>query len=810
MRTLARLSDGALWASTPNRGLVRWATPTAEKVADPEVNFEAAGLPEKHGWMRIVEWQGALCVSTNQGLFRWEPRSGRFAPLPVARSAPGEGSYNLYGGDPDYLWSFWGKNRGVAHLVRIKPDGTSQALPGQIVQALGDVEVLWTERHEGREILWAGGTFGLARVDLAEAFQVRSDFAALFGEVRRQQEPVWGDGALVWPHGRADLTVQFGATTYRSGANLQFQNWLEGYDRDWSDWSATDARSFTNLAAGRYTLHLRARDADGRGGREAAFSFVVMPPWWKTPWAYVGYAIAGMLLVRGAIGWRVRASERERERLQRLVAERTVQLAESQQSLLQAKEAAEAANRAKSAFLANMSHELRTPLNSVLGYAQILRRSPDVAPGARRALDTIQRSGDHLLHLINEVLDLAKVEAGRIELHEATFSLAEFAESVTELFAVRAAEKSLGFSGPDASGLPLAVLGDEPRLRQVLLNLLGNAFKFTERGEVRWLVRAGESGVWRFEVADTGVGISPEEQRRVFEPFYQSSERPGLARQGTGLGLSISRHLVELMGGRLRLESAPGRGTRFWFEIPLRFAEAPAAAVAVPLELSPTIGYRGRPRRLLVVDDERTNRAILEEMLAPLGFEIVEADGAAAARRLVAQQAPDAVLLDLRMPGDDGFALAREWRASGALLGAKVVALSASVLPEQQAEALGAGCDAFLAKPFREEQLLRLLGSLLDLEWVRSGAPESGAAPAAEAGSGDAVRWESGTLQRLLQLAEHGDALRLGEELRVLANRGAVWAAAVAPWQKLAGGYQMEALSRAIAAALGGAGAVGK
>lgn len=798
-RILAQLGDGSLWAATMTSGLWRWESPEQRP---GEQFFETAGLPVGHGWLRIDRWRDELLVSSRAGIFRWEPAARRFSPFVLRNAEPGSNSMNIYGGDPAHVWSFFGRDRRSARIVRIAPDGVMTPLPQQIVRMVGDVETMVRENRDGREVLWVGGSYGLARVVIGEALAPRGEFRTVFGPIDRVQEPAVRGGDFLWPHGKADLTVRFAATTFRSGPNLQFQTILEGYDANWGAWSGDVSREFTNLGAGSYALRVRSRDADGRLGREARLGFVVTPPWWQTPWAYLGYVAGAGLSAWGLLRWRVRAAERERERLQQLVTERTCQLVESQQSLQQAKEAAETANRAKSAFLASMSHELRTPLNSVLGYAQILRRSPEVGPTARRALETIQRSGDHLLHLINEVLDLAKVESGRIDLYEMPFATERFVASLQDLFAVRATEKGITFSGPDAAALPAAVRGDEGRLRQVLVNLLGNAFKFTERGgRVTWGFAPGATpGSWRLEVTDTGVGIAAEECARIFEPFYQSAARPALAQQGTGLGLSISARLVQLMGGRLAVESEPGRGSRFWFEVALPEVALPAAAGPAPAdETAPIVGYRGRPRRLLVVDDERGNRAVLEEMLTPLGFLIEEADSAPPAREAVRRQAPDAVLLDLRMPGDDGFTLAREWRANGTLLGAKVLALSASVLPEQQAEAIAAGCDAFLAKPFREEVLLRVIGSLLELEWVRSDVPQTDAPGVAVDAE---VRWDAGVLRRLLQLAERGDALRLGQELADLARRGAAWAAAVAPWQKLALGYQMEALSRAIGESL--------
>ncbi len=801
VRTLVELPDGSLWGSTPSRGLFRWANPSAGSTAEPEPFLETAGLPAGHGWSRIVRWRDELVVSTNPGIFRWNASARRFDAFPRMglTAEPDTGSMNICGDDPNYLWTFYGANRRTARVLRLAPDGKPEALPPAITQVMGDIETLWRERRGEREILWVGGSYGLVRVDLGQAFAPPHEFATLVGKIGRQFEPTLNGNLPEWPHGHADLDLRFAAPSYRSGANLFFKSRLEGYEEQWTPWSTDPIRSFTNLAAGNYKLRVIARAADGTEGRESVFAFRVLPPWWETKWAYAGYVVFAVAGVFGIVRLRVRVSERDRARLQRLVAERTSQLAESQQSLQQAKELAEAANRAKSAFLASMSHELRTPLNSVLGYAQIVRRSPNLDAGARRGLETIQRSGDHLLHLINEVLDLARVEAGRIELRPEPFSLPVFAREIDDLFAVRATEKALRFHGPDLANVPEFVIGDAGRLRQVLVNLLGNAFKFTERGEVSWSIRAAAEGRVRFEVSDTGPGIAPEEQTQIFEAFYQSSSTGATARQGTGLGLAISAQLTQLMGGELRLESRVGEGSRFSFDAALPIAAALETNPPATTPQALIIGYNGRRRRILIVDDEKINRAILLEMLAPLDFISEEAENAAQARAVVGRQAPDLVLLDLRMPGDDGFTLAREWRANGALLGAKVLALSASVLPEQQASAINAGCDAFMAKPFREEHLLRTIGSLLGLEWIYTTAAEDAAEkPVVASHEAAAIAWETGVLRHLLQLAEHGDALRLREELASLAHRGAAWAVAVAPWEKLAHAYQMEALSRSL------------
>jgi signal transduction histidine kinase/ActR/RegA family two-component response regulator len=803
IRSLVEGPDGALWAGTPTRGALRWRAPLEDAAAPPDVFFESAGLPAGHGWLRMVGWGDRVLVSAKGGVLEWSPEAGRFVPLPVAEGPLRAGAFNLHGGDPERLWAFSGPSRSAGTLLGWTRDQTYRRLPQQIVQAVGDVESMLYEEHGGRRILWAGGSYGLTRVDLDAIPRAAPRFVAVIGPVAAATPPRIHGGVPSWPHGKADLNAGFAATTFRSGTSLRFQSLLEGYEEQWTNWLPDHTRNFTNLPAGGYVLRLRARDADGRIGEEAALPFRVLPPWWQSPWSYLAAFLAAIGLLNLVVRWRVRLVERERHRLRGLVSERTRQLAESEQRLTHAKDAAEAANRSKSAFLASMSHELRTPLNSVLGYAQILTRSPEVGPNARRGLDAIRRSGDHLLQLINEILDLAKVEAGRIELVPEPFDLARLLLSVSETLAPKAAEKGLAFAVPDPDGLPEVVLGDEPRLRQVLLNLVGNAVKFTEAGAVSWTVARKDGDRIRFEVSDTGIGIPKEEQAQVFSPFYQTSGAAALTRQGTGLGLSISAQLVRLMGGRLEFESEPGKGSRFWFEVtlPPTSRRRPYGADAL-LGRGVIVGYHGRPRRILVVDDERSNREVLLEMLKPLDFVVEEAVDAPAARAAVARTAPDLVILDLRMPGESGYELARHWREARTLNGAKVLALSASVLPDQQADALRAGCDAFLAKPFRLEHLLHAIGSLLELSWVYAQAPAADDGPRPLAREPSWIVWEEPDLQRLLALAEAGDALRLGDELAAISRRGPDWATAVAPWQRLAVTYQMEALSHALHEAL--------
>ena len=396
------------------------------------------------------------------------------------------------------------------------------------------------------------------------------------------------------------------------------------------------------------------------------------------------------------------------------------ELQKANADLRAAMERAEVANRAKSAFLASMSHELRTPLNAVLGYTQILKRDKTLTPMQMTGLSTIQQGGQHLLALINDVLDLSRVEAGKMDFHPKPVRLAELLAVLADIMRVRAEQKHLHFELDMAGGLPAVVSVDETRLRQVLLNLLGNAVKFTDRGSVRLRVTPVEEGRsagmarLRFEVIDQGIGIAADQQEAIFRPFEQVgdvSRRAG----GTGLGLAISRQLVQLMGGELKVDSAPGRGSRFWFEVALPLADVPEPVAS---DERVATGYAGPRKTILVVDDVATNRALLRDLLGSLGFRTMEAETGAGALQQAQAAHPDLVLLDMMMPGMDGIETMKRLRADTRTARLPVLMISASSTPEEEERSLEVGANGFLAKPVNEHDLLREIGAHLHLEWT--------------------------------------------------------------------------------------------
>ncbi|MQA21718.1 response regulator [Rugamonas sp. FT103W] len=397
------------------------------------------------------------------------------------------------------------------------------------------------------------------------------------------------------------------------------------------------------------------------------------------------------------------------------------ELLQANQDLRAAMERAEVANRAKSAFLASMSHELRTPLNAILGYTQILKRDKGLSASQQTGVSTIQQGGQHLLALINDVLDLSRVEAGKMEFHPKPVALGELLSVVADIMRVRAEQKQLHFELELVAGLPVAIDVDETRLRQVLLNLLGNAVKFTDRGTVRLRVQplpsapgdADDVAQLRFEVQDEGIGIADDHVETIFRPFEQVGEASRRA-GGTGLGLAISGQLVRLMGGELKVDSRLGQGSRFWFDVPMRVVAAPAA---VSSDGHTATGYLGPRKTILVVDDVATNRALLRDLLGALDFRMLEADNGVAALRQVQARVPDLVLLDMVMPDMDGIETTRRLRADARTANTPVLIISASSTPEEEARSLQVGANAFLSKPVDERELLREIGAHLRLEW---------------------------------------------------------------------------------------------
>jgi signal transduction histidine kinase/DNA-binding response OmpR family regulator len=722
-------SDRVSWFGTAASGFWRITAPDAAwhaATAEPHP-LGQAGLPEGKSWTGVFPLFDDLHFITETGMYRWQPDTRKFSldhrfqiegvnPLrfmPVVADAT------------DRAWtSPWSGT-----LACARPLGYFQAATPSSF-AWHDAPARWqagvgrfgagfiiAETAGDRPVLWTKSTTTIARIEL-DTLTANRPASPWRPVLRRfvtgdQSWPVAAGTVLSLPFSNLPITLRYAAPRYQPGAPIRYQTRLLGFREEWSAPAPSNETVFTNLTGGPFVFEVRALDADGFTSEIARQSFTVAPPWHRSFAAFISYVLGGAGLVVSFVRWRLRHAERERLRLEALVAARTSELA--------------AANRAKSLFLANMSHELRTPLNGVIGYAQVLIKERDLSDRNRERLRIVQTSGEHLLRMINEVLDFSKIEAGKLELRPAPFHLPQLLADIAAALAPRAEAKGLSFTVDTPPDLPAMVIGDAQKLRQVLDNLLGNAVKFTATGGITLKVTSPVGGrvpapafsrdTIAFSVRDTGVGIAAADLAKLFRPFQQASDgRP--PEPGTGLGLAICQRLVALMGGDLTVESTRGNGSTFSFSLPL---DPLAIEAAAPSSISARVtGYAGDRRRVLVVDDVSVNRALLVELLSPLGFEL--RDAATAERALAAAESwqPHAVLLDLRMPGMDGFELARRLRALPAGAQPQLIAMSASVLSFNLDDAFAAGCDDFLPKPFREADLIAKLGLHLGLSWTHA------------------------------------------------------------------------------------------
>lgn len=473
--------------------------------------------------------------------------------------------------------------------------------------------------------------------------------------------------------GDRDLRVDARLASYKDNSAHLYQYRLEGFDNGWVDVGAPGERVFSTLPSGHYRLEMRASDADGVWSDTISLPVTVAPPWWRTGWALTGFALLAVcVLTLLALEYRARVRRQHAHALSD-----------------QRRELAEQASEAKTRFLATLGHEVRTPLTGVLGMSELLLTTP-LETRQRGYAESIQRAGEHLLRLVNDALDLARVEAGRLELEAQAFDLRALVREVVDLMAPLAEQRGLQFSDAIDADVPESLLGDRTRMEQILLNLLGNALKFTETGHVALEVHTHAPQGIQMVVSDSGPGISAEQQQRLFRRFEQAEGARTTARYGgSGLGLAISQELAMAMGGGITLDSALGEGTTFTVTLPLPQAERTHGTTAV-LDHAEQL-------RILLVEDEPTVADVVRGLLQRSGHTITRAAHGLEALTAATSQSFDLALIDLDLPGIDGIALAGHLRRQG--FTQPLIVLTARADAQAEHEAMAAGFDGFLRKP---------------------------------------------------------------------------------------------------------------
>jgi len=741
---------GILWLGASD-GLNRFDPETEQFAVFRYNSKDLASLSHNKVNAIIEDRHGTLWVGTQSGLDRMDRSRGTFTVYTKKDGLVDNAIKSVLEDRHGYLWLATenGLSRFDPERKTFRNYSESDGLPGSLLSPYGTEGSF---RGESGEIV-IGSSSGLTVVHPDRLFDnpyappvVLTDLL-LFNVPARQgaksplHKPIWGTDSLTLTHNQSIFTLEFAALSYAAPENNRYRYRLAGLENDWNE---VDSRqrlaTYTSLPARKYVFELQGSNNDGVWNPKlTTLAITILPPWWASGWFRILAGLAIAALVFTAYRSRIRSLQLAGIRLEAQVAERT-------RELEAVKDAAERANRAKSTFLANMSHELRTPLNSILGFSALVREDANLSEEHRKDLDIVRRGGEHLLGLIDDVLDMAKIEAGRITLDHASFNLSDLVQDNLSMLRERARSKGLELFLKSSPLVPRCVRSDAGKLRQVLVNLISNALKYTERGSVT--VRLDAKAMYEtkpidsrilliVEVEDTGIGIAPEDQARIFSPFVQLGRSD--TQNGTGLGLSITRQFVQLMGGAISVQSTEGEGSLFRVELPVEQGDE-SEQLDTHHDNGHVVGLLpGQPEyRILIVEDKKENWLLLQRLLHDAGFLVRVAEDGAQGVEMFRTWQPHLIWMDLRLPVMGGLEAAQKIRTLDGGLQVKIVALTASAFAQQRKEVLAAGLDDFVRKPYRRQDIFDCMARHLGVRYSyreasKTSPPDPGAALTPEA-----------------------------------------------------------------------------
>jgi signal transduction histidine kinase/CheY-like chemotaxis protein len=700
VRSILEAPDG-LWHVSWDRGLVRVAE------GGTLTYFPVDASNQLRAFTLFELSANHLLVGTTDGVMLFDRKTRRFSTqTPLFQN---EQIFQIISDQASHLW-FAGRRALLtasrSALLDYANGSATPVLPMRLTSQQGLASANFglgtssTACFDAEKEIWLASVGGLIHFQPADVVGKAENIPTAIAHILADGQPLPVSSLVSIPSNVRRVEIQYAVLNRKADRLPIFRYRLDGDSPGWME-SPLPQADFTNLAPGVYTFQVQARLASMEWSTPATMQLEVVPQWFQRLSVRILGGALLLCLVAAAFLWRSRQIRAHNAELESRVRTRTEELA-------QARDEAEAAVRAKADFLAAMSHEIRTPMNGVIGMVEVLKRTPLNAE-QQKMLSVVSQSGEALIGILNDILDFSKIEAGALTLENAPFKPHDLASQCHDLFSAQAADRGLDFQVHVAPDIPLWVMGDPNRLRQILLNLLSNALKFTLQGSVRLsLQRTGDRAI-SFEVSDTGIGIASDKIDSIFDAFTQAETSTTRRFGGTGLGLAIRHRLALAMNGRIHAASTPQRGSTFTLTVPLPATAAisadpaPAAFAAAPPPL----------RRVLVVEDNAVNRQVAARLLTNLGCTVTLAndgeEGIAAATR----EPFDLILMDCHMPGIDGYEATRRIRALPGTHGAvRIAALTAGALPEDRQRCLAAGMDDFLTKPIRSDDLSQLLRAI--------------------------------------------------------------------------------------------------